>query len=324
MKEELNILDYFNVIKKWRKFVIAFTCSLVVLTVAFCLVVPWKYRAETTIMVPQRAAKGMEGMLALSSMLTGSTINLPTDMSETLIGRSNFFPDILKSRSVAMIMIDGMHLMSRYPGKSTDDLIALVRGKLKVKEIKGILYIYAFDRDPRFAADLANYAVMALDEFNRQNNYLFSNRTKNFVMEQIATAKVSLGDAEENLKKFETQSQMVKISERELMLERLMREVKVKEAVYTMLMQEYEKTKIDEAKQELNFEVLDSARPPKSPFFPKPLLYAGMSLVLGIFFGVIISFIFEYLESLGIKIPEPDYGKEIIWPISGHWTTRTR
>jgi uncharacterized protein involved in exopolysaccharide biosynthesis len=106
---------------------------------------------------------------------------------------------------------------------------------------------------------------------------------------------------------------MVKISEKELMLLRLTRDVKVKEAIYTMLMQEYEKTKIDETKEELFFEVLDPAYPPKRPYTPKPFLYSVIALVLGGFCAVSLAFFFEHLESLGIKIPQIDYEMEIKW-----------
>ena len=106
---------------------------------------------------------------------------------------------------------------------------------------------------------------------------------------------------------------MVKISEKELMLLRLMREVKVKEAIYTMLMQEYEKSKLDETKEELFFEVMDPAYPPKRPYTPKPFLYSLLALVLGGSCAITLAFFFEYLESLGIKIPQIDYEREIKW-----------
>jgi uncharacterized protein involved in exopolysaccharide biosynthesis len=106
---------------------------------------------------------------------------------------------------------------------------------------------------------------------------------------------------------------MVKMSEKELLSARLLRDVKVKEAIYTMLMQEYERSKIDEAKEELFFEVLDPAQPPKRPFFPKPFLFSLTALMLGGSCSVFLAFFFEYLEKLGVKVPQMDYEKEIKW-----------
>jgi uncharacterized protein involved in exopolysaccharide biosynthesis len=312
-EEELNLLDYVRVIRKWKEFIISFTAAAIVATVFWCIMTPWTYKAETTLLIPSQSSKGMEGILALSSMMTGSMINLPTDISQSLLGRTTNFSDILKSKTVAEMIVDGLNLKKYYRTNNKEGLIASIRKKIAVKEQRGILNISVVDRDPKLASDIANYSVIALDEFNKKGNIQFAKRMNIFVKEQMATAKIDLSEAEEKLKKFETQAQMVKISERELMLARLMRDVKVKEVLYTMLLQEAEKSKIDQAKEELFFEVLDPARPPKRPFKPKPFLYSLIALVLGTFMSGFLAFFFEYLESLGVKIPKLDYGKEIKW-----------
>jgi len=313
MEKELNILDYIKVILRWKKFIISFTGIAIILTVLACLVVPWTYRAETTLLLPSQAGKGLEGIMALSSMVAGSTVSMPTDITQSLLGRTTNFSDILKSKTIARMIIKGLNLDKYYRIQNLEDLISIVQKKLKIKEQKGLLKIYADDRDPRLAADIANYSVIALDEFNKKGNIQYARRLKTFIREQLAIAKVDLDDAEERLKKFETQSQMVKISEKELLFARLTRDVKVKEAIYTMLMQEYEKSQIDEAKEELFFEVLDTAHPPKGPYAPKPFLYSIIALILGGSCAVFLAFFFEYLEGLGIKVPQIDYEKEIKW-----------
>lgn len=318
MNDELDFLEYFKILNKWRKFIVAFAMALVILTVLVCILMPWTYRADTTLIIPQQSS-GLEGILALSSMVSGSTgtvpsdISQPVDLSQSLIGRTVNYTDILKSRTLAGMIVDGLDLNKGHPGRSREALIRMVQKKLKVKELKGILTIYAYDRSPRMAADLANYAVLALDEFNKKGNIQFTKRINNFVRDQLAFAKVDLSESEEKLKKFETQSQMLKISERELMLDRYMRDVKVKEAIYTMLLEEYEKTKIEEAKEELFFEVLDPAPVPKGPNTPKPFLFSFVALVLGGFMGGFLAFLFEYLESIGIKVPQIDYERKIVW-----------
>jgi uncharacterized protein involved in exopolysaccharide biosynthesis len=313
MNEEINIMDYVKVIIKWKQFIACFTAAVVILTVLISLFMPWTYKAKTTILLPQQGGKGLEGIMALTSMMTGTTINMPADLSRSLIGRTINFSDILKSNTIAEMIAENLHLGKYYRSRSKEKLTAMIKNKLKIKEQKGILTISAEDRSPRLAADLANYAVLALDEFNKRGNMQYARRLKNFLRDQLVTAKVDLSDAEENLKKFETQSQMVKISQRELMLARYMRDVKVKEALYTMLLQEYEKAKIEEAKEELFFEVLDPAKPPKSPSTPKPFLYSTIALFLGLFSSVFLAFFFEYMETLGVQIPQFDYNKELEW-----------
>jgi uncharacterized protein involved in exopolysaccharide biosynthesis len=315
MEEELNMLEYLNVILKWKKFIVSFTASAVVLTVFVCLAMPWTYRAETTLLIPSQSNKGLEGLLALSSMAGGTALSMPTSITQSLVGRTTNFSDILKSRTMAGMIIDGLELGPYFRVRSKEKLVPVIQKKLKVREQKGLLKISAYDRNPRLAADIANYSVIALDEFNKKGNIQVARRLKEFVSEQLAVAKVDLSEAEEKLKKFETQSQMVKISQKELMYAQLLRDVKVKEAIYTMLMQEYEKAKIDEAKEELYFEVLDPAQVPRRPYVPKPFLYSVVALLLGGFSAVFLAFFFEYLEGLGIKVPQVDYEKEIKWAI---------
>lgn len=313
MEEEINLLDYVKVIFKWKEFIVSFTAATILLTVFVCLIMPWKYRAETTLLIPQQSSRGLESFVALSSMMTGSSVNIPSEISQSILGRTINFSDILKSNTLAGMIVDKLNLRKYYRIPKKEKLVKLVQKKLRVKEQKGIIKIFAEDNDPRLAADIANYSVIALDEFNKKGNIQYAKRLKIFVRDQLAAAKVDLSEAEEKLKKFETQSQMVKLSEKELLLSRLLRDVKVKEAIYTMLLQEYEKSKIDEAKEELFFEVLDPAAPPKSPYMPKPFLYSIMAFILGGFTSVFLAFFFEYLDGLGVRIPEIDYGKEIKW-----------
>jgi uncharacterized protein involved in exopolysaccharide biosynthesis len=313
MNDELNILDYVKVVRKWRKFIISFTSAAVILTVMFCLVMPWTYRAETTLLIPSQAGKGLEGLMALSTAMTGSTINMPADVMDTSFDRARNFSDILKSRTMAEMVINGLDLKKYFHVRSREKLISVIQKKIKIKEQKGLLKLSVDDGDPRLAADMANYAVASLDQFNKKSNIQFAGRMRKFIGEQLGESKLDIDDAEVKLKKFETQTQMVKISQKELMLQRLLRDVKVKEEIYAMLMGEYEKAKIDEAKAERFFEVLDPAVPPVQPYIPKPFLYSIISVVLGGFCGTFLAFFFEYLLGLGVNVPQINYEKEIKW-----------
>jgi capsular polysaccharide biosynthesis protein len=284
-----------------------------VLTASICIFMPWTYRAETTLIIPQQNAQGLASVLALASGTSSTTNTNSTDLTQTLIGRSTNFSDILKSRTISGMIVDGLNLKAVYGNRSRDSLIRMMQKKLRIKEQKGIMKIYAYDRSPRLAADMANFAAIALDDFNKNGNVQFAKRLSLFVRDQLAIAKVDLADAEEKLKRSESQSQMVMVTERQLILGRLLRDVKVKEEVYTMLMQEYEKTKLEEAKEELFFEVLDPASVPQRPYIPKPFTYSIIALIMGSFFAVCLAFIFEYFASIGIKVPEIDYERTLEW-----------
>ncbi len=317
MENELNLKEFLRVANKWKGFIISFTAAVVILTMIICIIVPPTYRTKTTLLIPSQG-KGLEGVLELSSLLSESSgntsSNLSSDMTQSLLGRTTNFSDILKSHTLAGMIVDGAGLQNYYHTKNKESIVRMVKAGINVKESKGILTITVDSKDPRLAAVIANYSAVALDEFNKKGNIHYARRLKIFIGEQLAASKVDLTDAEDNYKKFETQSQMVRMAQKELMVERLLRDVKVKEAIYTMLMQEYEKAKIEEAKEDLFFEVLDPAPVPKAPYKPKPLLYSLIAVVLGGMCSVFFAFLFEYLENIGVKIPQPEYGKEIKWP----------
>ncbi len=313
MNEELNILDYIKVIRKWRKFIISFTCAAVILTVLICLVMPWTYRAEATLIIPSQTGKGLESLMAFSTIASGTNINMPPDLTDTSFDMAKNFSDILKSRTMSEMLISGLDLKKYFHFRTREKFISMIQKKIKVKEQKGLLKISVDDRNARLAADMANYAVASLDKFNKKSNMQFAGRMRKFLGEQLAESKLDIDDAEAKLKKFETQTQMVKISERELLLQQLLRDVKVKEEIYATLMGEYEKAKIDEVKEERFFEILDPAFPPIHPYIPKPFLYSILAIVLGGFCGTFLAFFFEYLQELGVSVPQIDYEKEIKW-----------
>lgn len=308
MGEEVNLLDYGRVVWKWRKFIAGFTCLVLFFTVLVYSVMPWTYTAETTIIIPQRE-KGFDPITALTS---NSYMNLPTDIFQSSFGRTKNFSDILKSYSLAREVVDGLKLYNEYPRiKDRESLVKKIMKSIKVKDGKNMIRIYVSSKSPKLAASIANYYILALDNFNKKGNFMVARRISEFLRQKIAEAKIDITEAEEKLKKFETETQLVKISDKELKLSTLMRDAEVKEAVYSMLMQEYEKSRIDEVKEELFFEILDTARPPKYPSNPRVLLYPILAISMGLFVGGFLSFFFEHLEDLGVKLALPDLDMKV-------------
>lgn len=79
---------------------------------------------------------------------------------------------------------------------------------------------------------------------------------------------------------------------------RLMREVKVQEALYTMLTSQYEQARIAEARDTPTVQVLDSAVPAERK--SKPVTSRNMAIAgaLALMLGLFLAFFLEYLERL--------------------------
>lgn len=87
------------------------------------------------------------------------------------------------------------------------------------------------------------------------------------------------------------------LPEKELHLTRLMRNANVTETIYTMLRQRYEELRITEAMEAANVAVLDPAIVPRTPVKPRKMLSVAIAGFLGIFVGVGLAFVLEFLDT---------------------------
>ncbi len=79
---------------------------------------------------------------------------------------------------------------------------------------------------------------------------------------------------------------------------RLLRNVKVQEAVYELLTQQYEQAKIMEVKDTPTVEILDKASPPEKKSYPKRSGIVLFCAVMSLLTSIILAFFFEYLEQM--------------------------
>jgi len=99
----------------------------------------------------------------------------------------------------------------------------------------------------------------------------------------------------------EMEKQLIKIPPVETEAGRLMREYKTQEALYTLLVSEYEKAKIEEARDTPTVQVCDWATLPESKYRPKIKVSIAISGITSLFFGVLLSFFLEYIEKTKSK-----------------------
>src|SRR5207245_9270640 len=85
---------------------------------------------------------------------------------------------------------------------------------------------------------------------------------------------------------------------------RLLRDVKVQEALYTMLTSQYEQAKIAEARDTPSVQVLDPGVPAEKK--SKPIIWLNMLIagVLALFLGIFLAFFLEYLERMKREVNE--------------------
>lgn len=74
------------------------------------------------------------------------------------------------------------------------------------------------------------------------------------------------------------------------------RNLEIQNEIYKVLLKALEQAKIEEAKEEVSFEVIDWAYPPKARYKPKRKLMVAVAFVSSLFLGVFLVFVIEAVE----------------------------
>ncbi len=164
----------------------------------------------------------------------------------------------------------------------------MLDGLISVKEeISGMISVTVLMEDPNLASDIANYIAEYVKSFISIEQKREAARNKVFVKKQMADAKSQLEISEDSLTEFRKNHPLrLDTPSIEMMRERLQSSVEENRAVYITLRQQFEIAKIDEAKERLLINILDTAEPAVKKAKPKRTLIVILSFLFGIFLAV--------------------------------------
>jgi uncharacterized protein involved in exopolysaccharide biosynthesis len=194
--DEINLMDLVLVIAKHNRFILKLTGSVAALAIIYALLQPNIYTAKTVILPPQQGASTASMLLGQLGGLAGlaggaAGIKSPNDLH---IG-------MLKSRTLADKMIARFNLKQKFEAKTMKATRAALAGATAIAAGKdGFITIEFSDKDPKFAASVANAYVEELDKLNNTLAITEASRKRLFFETQLKMTRDNLEAAEVGLK----------------------------------------------------------------------------------------------------------------------------
>jgi len=221
-EEEINLLDYLQVLKKRKKLIFNLFLVSVISTAIISLFMTKIYKAEATLMPinPERD---------ISSSLMSAAESLPFLNLGSRFGGSSLtkLSNILESRTVAEDVIKSLNLdkiffkkywdnekkkWKKNPPPSMESAVRILQEKLvkiSPNSKKNLLVISAEYKDPKLAAKIVNEYLSALQKFLNENTMTLAKKNRINLEKQVKKTREDLIGAEELLATFQQKKQIV-------------------------------------------------------------------------------------------------------------------
>ena len=207
-EDEISLLDLLQVVvDNLRLLVLApLVAGLLALGVTFAIAPT--FTATTKFMPPQQQQSSAAAMLSSLGALGGLA-----GAATGLKNPADQYVAFLKSRSVQDALIDRFKLLDRYESKFRQDARTTLGANVQVASSKdGLITIDASDKDPAFAAELANAHVEELGKLLNRLAVTEAQQRRLFFEKQLISAKDNLVKAEQALKSSGVNSSVLKTS----------------------------------------------------------------------------------------------------------------
>ncbi len=274
-EDEINLLDYWNVIWKRKTLIGLMVCIAVVGTAVYSLLIPEIYQAQVVIMSISES-KGNSGGLSAFMQQVGELpgVSLPGSRSTTEIVQ------LLNSKILRKRLMERYKLLpvlfskdwdtGKKDWKNKDDAPAIwdglrkIEGMVKVKEsIKGNTITITVDySDPEGAAEIADLFLTALNEYMSSESKMVADTNRKYLEEQLQGTSDPL----------------------------------IKQKIYNLIAQQVEAAMMAGVKENFAFKVIDPPMAPDRRIKPQRRQMVMRSFVLTLFAGIFFSFFMGYLE----------------------------
>ncbi len=207
-EDEISLLDLLLVVVDNLRLLVLGPLAAGLLTLGICFVITPIFTATTRFMPPQQqqsAAASMLQSLGALGGLAGAAAGLKNPADQ--------YVAFLKSRSLQDALIDRFKLMDRYEAKFRESARTSLDGNVVMTSGKeGLIVVDVSDKDPAFAAQLANAHVEELGRLMTRLAVTEAQQRRLFFEKQLSNAKDNLIKSELILKSSGIDSNVLKTS----------------------------------------------------------------------------------------------------------------
>ncbi|MFC1528788.1 GumC family protein [Candidatus Latescibacterota bacterium] len=203
-RRDINLMDYFFLIFKARKFIFWNFIIVTILAAVISLLLP-KYYKSVALMLPPQETKQAFGFSDVLASLPVTKLQLGSQGSpvDLAIG-------ILKSETVVISIIDKFNLVKEYGVENRDQARAILKRLTEISLTKeGLVEVEVQASTPLGAADMANMYVSTLDSLKQVINQRKAKERADFIEQQIHENEEALRQAEVELKEFQLKTKAI-------------------------------------------------------------------------------------------------------------------
>jgi uncharacterized protein involved in exopolysaccharide biosynthesis len=191
--DEISLIDLAITLGEQKKTIFGLTAVCAVLAIAISLFLPPIYTAKTVMMSPQQQQSGAASALASLGALAGiagsaAGIKSPDEM----------YVAFLQSVTLQNALIEKFKLKERYNAKTLTDTQNDLKGAVRISSDKksGLIAIDVDDKEPAFAAELANAHVEELRHMLGKLAVTDAQQRRVFYEQQMLKTQEALAQAE--------------------------------------------------------------------------------------------------------------------------------
>ena len=326
LNNEDNISDTFSILKKQHRFILKFSSLAGLIGLVYALVATPFYQSTTT-MYPALESESSGGILGSSIKGLAESYGLmglgsaPTYNIPDIVLSRRIKKNIILSKWYSIAFPDSSNLIKFWeidkPNKFSPFIIldvfkslfpsgqgfSISADKLHLEnaieklqrlisvseEQSGLIVVSVQMEDPILAASITNYIADYVKEFISIEQEKEAIKQKEFIYNQMISAKSDLSDSELKLTNFIKKNPLA-LGNPDLQLQqgRLVREIEENQAVYITLRQQYEIAKIEAEEDKLFINILDTGDVAVRKSKPKRLLILLSSIMLGMMTSVLV------------------------------------